>query len=250
MPDGFGREDGSRVPLVEIKQQPVERPPAAEAPTPLWAGYTIPPGDRVEQQGQWSGTDSGRFLWRIRLQYLPAGSINLYFENLELARGDRLFVYSGDTSVIEGPFTAADNSKFLVTGFLPGNIIIVELNTVRPGPELPFALAELGVLENLDGGRDFGDAGTCEVPVNCPEGDDWQDEKRGVARVLVKEGNGLWWCSGSLVNNTAGDRRPLFLTANHCGQSASESDYAAWRFYFDFEAADCDRPFLNPKASG
>jgi Ni,Fe-hydrogenase I large subunit len=35
----------------------------------------------------------------------------------------------------------------------------------------------------------------CEVNINCPEGDNWQDEKKGVVRLLIKNGNQIHWIS-------------------------------------------------------
>ena len=64
----------------------------------------------------------------------------------------------------------------------------------------------------------------CEVNVNCtPVGDPWQEEKRGVARIYIVDGAGAGWCSGTLINNTAQDCTPYFLTALHCGVTTSAS---------------------------
>jgi hypothetical protein len=83
----------------------------------------------------------------------------------------------------------------------------------------------------------------CEVNVNCtPVGDAWQDEKRGVARIYVVEGAGAGWCSGTLINNTAADCKPYFLTALHCGVNATTANMNQWKFYFKYEAPTCTNP--------
>jgi hypothetical protein len=80
----------------------------------------------------------------------------------------------------------------------------------------------------------------CEVNVNCsPVGDAWQDEKRGVARIYVVEGAQAGWCTGSLINNTAQNCKPYFLTALHCGINATTANMNQWKFYFRYEAAAC-----------
>ena len=87
----------------------------------------------------------------------------------------------------------------------------------------------------------------CEVNVNCsPVGDTWQEEKRGVARIYVVEGNQAGWCSGSLINNTAQDCKPYFLTALHCGVNATTANMNQWKFYFRYEAPTC----INPTSVG
>ncbi|MEN9971720.1 MAG: hypothetical protein RIS20_67 [Bacteroidota bacterium] len=87
----------------------------------------------------------------------------------------------------------------------------------------------------------------CEVNVNCsPVGDPWQDEKRGVARLYVVEGTQAGWCSGTLINNTASDCKPYFLTALHCGVNATAANMNQWKFYFGYEAPTC----VNPTTGG
>jgi PKD repeat protein len=80
----------------------------------------------------------------------------------------------------------------------------------------------------------------CEINIICsPEGDNWQDEKRGVVRVYVVEGNQAGWCTGSLMNNTNLDCSRYILTAFHCGVNASTANFNQWKFYFNFEATSC-----------
>ena len=218
-------------------------------PLPLRAGYTIPLGKTVGQQGNWEQIHSGMFVWRLALYVEQAEGLNIYFEDFDLAAGEKLFIYNRDKSVVKGAFTEEENGDYFVSDFLWGNEIIIELNTSSQNRALPFQLAELGVsINKRTAERDFGSSQFCEVPINCLEGDDWQNEKQGVARILVKVGSKLWWCTGSLINNTQNDKTPYFLTANHCGQSANETDYAVWKFYFDYESTDCEIPVLEPES--
>ena len=83
----------------------------------------------------------------------------------------------------------------------------------------------------------------CEINVNCsPVGDLWQDEKKGVARILFVDGGGQGWCTGSLINNTSQDCKPYFLTALHCGVGATAANMTQWKFYFKYEAPSCTNP--------
>ena len=74
--------------------------------------------------------------------------------------------------------------------------------------------------------------GNCEVNVNCPEGIDWQDQKRGVVRIHLKRDGNTYYCSGSLVNNTKTDNIPYILTANHCGFNSTDQELQQWVFLF------------------
>ena len=77
----------------------------------------------------------------------------------------------------------------------------------------------------------FGNSGQCNINVNCPEGATWATEKRSVA--LIVQGS-YSVCTGNLINNTANDGTPYFLTANHCLGNPGN-----WVYYFNHESATC-----------
>ena len=76
----------------------------------------------------------------------------------------------------------------------------------------------------------LGSSGDCNLDVNCPIGTDLdplkEELKRSVA-MMISGGSGF--CSGALVNNTANDGTPYFLTANHCYSNPS-----TWAFRFNW----------------
>jgi hypothetical protein len=92
----------------------------------------------------------------------------------------------------------------------------------------------------------FGGSGNCEVNIGCAEGDNWQKQKRSVARIQVKSGGSNLWCTGSLVNNTRNDGKPYLLTADHCGRYATPTDLSQWIFYFNYEGTGCPDPAVEP----
>ncbi|MFT7605654.1 MAG: lysyl endopeptidase [Saprospiraceae bacterium] len=91
----------------------------------------------------------------------------------------------------------------------------------------------------------FGDALACHTNINCPEGDDWQDHKRGVVRILRVFDEGMGWCSGSLINNTSQDETPYVLSAYHCYDGFTPQ-LDVWRFDFSYESVDCSNPVAEP----
>ena len=223
----------------------------SEAVLPLSAGNTIVLDEKIQQFGHWDVVKNASFIWRIGFNIPGATGLNVYFRNLELKEGDQLFVYNANKTKVLGAFTSRNNAAHFGVGFLSGDSIIIEFNTQNKDNHLPFIITEIGIANQLPaaGSRYFGDAGSCEVLVNCEEGENWQFEKDGIARILVKDGTKLFWCTGSLVNNTNNDGTPYFLTANHCGKNASSYDYGAWIFYFNYEADDCDMPLYEPDDS-
>lgn len=95
----------------------------------------------------------------------------------------------------------------------------------------------------------FGSSGPCQVNVNCSEGNNWQDEKKGVAMLLIN--SGTRWCTGSLVNNTNQDQKPYFLTADHCLtednlDANANTNASQWLFYWNYESPNCSNGAAEP----
>src|SRR5260370_13260035 len=63
--------------------------------------------------------------------------------------------------------------------------------------------------------------GTCEVDVICSQGDPWRNQIRAVAVYTINNTFGSGACTGTLLNDTANDRRNFFLSANHCLENAA-----------------------------
>ena len=196
--------------------------------------------------GEWTNLDEGGRIWRAGVKSRDAHGLSVQFEDFNLPEGARMFIYSADYKHIIGAFTSFNNheSGIFSTQLIPADEVIIEYFEPQETQDQPFRIT--GVLhayrmvpgaESIS--REFGDSDSCQININCSEGNNWQDEKRGVARILVFEGNEAGWCTGSLVNNTAQDCTPYFLTALHCGVSASVSNMNQWIFYFNYESAGC-----------
>ncbi|MBX2927647.1 MAG: DVUA0089 family protein, partial [Saprospiraceae bacterium] len=86
----------------------------------------------------------------------------------------------------------------------------------------------------------FDDSGNCNVNTICSQGDNWRDQIKSVAMILV---GGFRACTGYLVNNTAQDCRPLFLTANHClginDDAINSPNLNTWTFMWRYESPNC-----------
>ena len=238
------------VPIVKLTQtkKPVIKPNKNGQPQPLYAGTDIPVDNNILSKGIWNQLADGRYVWRLGFRLEKAEGVNLSFADLHLSAGDKLFLYNTDKSQLLGAYTKINNAANFATEYIHGNVIILEFNTNHKPLHLPFHLVDVGDLTNIPkyGFKDFGDAGPCEIPVNCPEGNDFKNQKKGVARILLKEGGSWYWCTGSLINDTKNDGKPYFLTANHCGENSTSSEYAQWIFFFNYESPDCSRPTTEP----
>jgi len=79
--------------------------------------------------------------------------------------------------------------------------------------------------------RDFGDSWDCNVNINCFEKDNFEEVERSVVRIIMTTEEGMVYCSGALINNTAQDMTPYVLTAFHCVSELTPM-YDFYRFDF------------------
>jgi len=199
--------------------------------------------------GVWTELENGDRIWRLVIHADEAKAITLLFKDFYLPAGAKLFVYNPMYTQILGAYTNLNNheSKQFTTELIYGDKLVLEYyepaNQAFKGQFTVEGVAHLYKdipwhTETLD----FGGSDPCEVNVNCSEGNAWQDIKKGVARIFVVAGGSGGWCTGSLVNNTNLNCTPYFLTAFHCGEGSSTSNFNNYVFYFNFEASGCSNP--------
>ena len=217
---------------------------------PLFAGQTIEAKILSKKSIPWiAHNNTKRLISQLKVENTSNNPLVFYFESVKLDADAQMFIYAEDFSDVRGPLTQNDFTDGLafVAGPISGKTIIVQLEKNVDG-SANFILNEIGVLSSealLRNG--FGASGNCQVNINCPEGSTLQRQKNGVARILLKEGSGLFYCSGTLINNARRDFAPLFLTANHCGKNATDDDYDQWLFHFSYEAESCENPTSEPE---
>ena len=195
--------------------------------------------------GTWEDLGDGRRLWRLRiLGREGATSLNLGFTRFKLPQGARLLLYSADGRQVLRPFTAADNARHreLWTPVVLTRDLIVELTV--PAREAQAVELQLGWINQ--GYRGFGTvpgaaydkSGSCNLDVACLDaGDPWRQQVRAVGVLSL---GGSTFCSGSLVNDTAGDHKMYLMTANHCGVNAGAA--ASLVVYWNYQNSFCRAP--------
>ncbi len=190
-----------------------------------------------EADGAWEPLDAQWLVWRLRIGAPGAVSLNLGFTRFRLPKGGRLCLYPASDPAGGVAFTEADNEEHgqLWTPVVPGDEVVVEL-TLHAATRADCRL-EIGSV-NV-GYRDFGrvalaQSGPCNIDVVCPGGDPWRDEIQSVAAIST---GGSLFCTGFMVNNTAQDARPYFMTANHCGIGATNAPSLV--VYWNFQSPTC-----------
>ncbi|MEM1202333.1 MAG: choice-of-anchor J domain-containing protein [Acidobacteriota bacterium] len=193
--------------------------------------------------GTWENTLDGTAIWRYRVSSPGALSLSFGFTRYTMPQGGSLSVYAPGQEPAFRSFTAEDNEVHgqLWTPILKGDEAVIEVRVPATGAdELDLRLGRV-----LHGYAPFGypgglrapESGACNVDVICPEGDDWRPEIRSVA--VIGTGGGTF-CTGFMVNNTAQDLTPYFMTAFHCGIGAGQAPSLV--VYWNYENSTCRTP--------
>lgn len=246
-PPSFNRSLIDRVPTIDLPTPDVaqllaedEATASQDKPWRFGAPAVVDLGP--DNSGVWSTLPDGGRVWRLRISSPGAFSLNILYDRFNLPPGAELFLYNDDQSSLIGAFTeynsASSPDGTFATQPVAGDAIVLEyiepswaafagqihLNSV--------VHAYRNVFGRATDDRAYGDSGSCNNNVNCPEGALWQDQKHAAAMILTSGGSAL--CSGALVNNSAQDLRQFFLTANHCGLSTG-----SYIFVFNYESPTC-----------
>ncbi len=226
----------------------------AEKDSPYRFGIEHDVSYSKETNGIWSELDNGDKIWRLGVKAESATSISFLFDRFVLNKGAELYIWNSERTEFLGSFTYRNNKEagVLPVSLLSSNEVVIEYivpEGVNEG-ELSLSLVVQGYrpiinqFEDVDRGP-YGNSGACNINVNCPSGDEWQTEKKSVA-LIINGGNSV--CTGALVNNTANDGTPYFLTANHCLGNPNN-----WVYLFNHESAGCignSGPTLQTISSG
>ena len=197
-----------------------------------------------EIHGSWIEEEEYR-VWRVHLISPDAYSLGLVFDEYHLVPGVKVFVYDPDQVHVKGAFTSGNNksSGVLPVGHIGGDELIIEM-------QVPTEMSNYGRLrlktvshafldlKHISGTEDcnpgeFGCSQSCEMDINCSEGDDWKLVKKSVVRINTTR----QYCTGVLVNNTAYDGTPYVLTAEHCINKKEYADQSI--FLFNYESPSC-----------
>ena len=209
--------------------------------------------------GVWDTLPNGDRLWRMAVTSKDATFVRPIFDTYVIPDGAELFVYTPEHDFVIGKFTNAnaDEGRFH-TQIIPGETFVMEyyepadaafrgrlvVNQIGRGHRNAFGSGRYG-----EKGRLGTAEGRCHINVACPEGDDWRDQINGVVNIEITTRDGIYSCSGSMINNTRNDNTQYLLTANHCQEGLN---IRAWTFYFLYQASTCngsDGP-INKTATG
>jgi len=204
----------------------------------------------LENAGVWTQLPNGDRIWRILFNSNDAVHLSVIFDKFFLPKGGKIYLYNDDKSDLLGAYTHTQNNEKQVLGtwFVNGDKLWVEyyepkeaigqgklnISSVIHGYRLGHTYQK-GYFNNIE--KALNDSGDCNLDVDCSIGTDFENQKDLLKKsvAFLSMGNGFI-CTGALVNNTAQDKKPYFLTANHCFTDSDgiESNPALYSMRFNW----------------
>ncbi|MEM1177172.1 MAG: serine protease [Acidobacteriota bacterium] len=198
--------------------------------------------------GEWRPEARNRARWRLDVHSPGARSLSLAFSHFALPPGATLTVHAatpdGRTAgEVSATFSRKDQDDHgqLWTPPMAGDRLRLELDAPLAGLDA----IKLRLTRVHHGYAGFGEpdavkAGGCHLDPACID-EVWETESSSVALLSIE---GVRYCTGFLLNNTAQDGAPFLVTARHCGITArnAASVVAMWRHEKDTCEAEVDAP--------
>ena len=205
--------------------------------------------------GEMIDTVDGGFVWTMAFESKGATALRIHITDFSVPGDAQLYVYNEDGEAF-GPFIERGpnmNGDFW-TNATSGPIAYLQLHAgpgVRPDA-VSFSVTEVGHIGPKflipffrNPKRDY--EGLSAAMTHCSYNEDCVEDaacygtgdfpgynavKYGVAHILFYSAPYWYMCSGGLLNNTAQDFTPYFLTANHCISTSSEA--SSLETYFQY----------------
>jgi len=225
---------------LDTRMSPIELPPLdlrlvrvedsindLDKTLPWRYGITRPVALNTETSGVWTELSNGDRIWRVAIRSPYAINMSINFSDFYMPEGARLQMYNDDQTDYSASYSKKQNrpTNNLGSWFVSGDVIWIEYyEPVNVNENFQLAISSIihgyrlgKVNQFVRSQRGLNDSGDCNYDVNCPVGVDFDPIKDVVKKTvaLLNLGNG-YLCSASLINNTALDKKPFLLTANHC----------------------------------
>lgn len=236
-----------------------EQDQAAEVsmiPQPTRVAFPVSAHVNLSNAGKFTYLENGDIIWSAKVSIPGAKVIDAYFDQFDLPKGVKLYFFNENKRQIDGFYdeSAEDEFNTFRSDLVQGDVLNIELN-IPAGTDLSkvqFNINKFGayyrggiamqVAQVYSGNGVTVDAtqqdDACHTNANCENyGTTYYQAKQTAAHIDM----GGYVCSGNLINNTAQDCKPLFITASHCEGTSSFRDatFSRWRFYFNYETETC-----------
>lgn len=185
--------------------------------------------------GQWVEKSKDTLVWSLKVQSPGAFSLNLGFSAFKLPQHAQFYLIAPSTGQTIGPLTANDNDPHnqFFSPAIEGDELILQLQI--PQSEISdLELQVSSINHDFTGLHNLLQTSQCQVDIACDEATPFQDIAQSVGLIGI---DGVGICTGFLVNNTAGDCRPYFITAQHCDINSQNAPSVV--VYWNYQNSYC-----------
>ena len=185
--------------------------------------------------GHWEIPAKDTLLWSLEVRSPGALSLNLGFSEFKLPHQAQFYLYAPATGQTIGPLTANDNEPHnqFFSPALEGDALMLILQIPKSQiPELKLQLSAIN--HDFIGLHNLFPSSECQIDIACAEAEPYRDIAQSVGLIGI---DGVGFCTGFLVNNTAEDCRPYFITAHHCDLNSQNAPSVV--VYWNFQNSYC-----------
>ena len=180
---------------------------------------------------------NGEELHSLNIHVDDAKYLNIYFDDLKINETCVLEIYNEEGD-LQLKVDSKNNPKGGLYATHPIKGSALKLIFKGDTSDSKISIGEIGYFwKSLN---EISSSGFCQVDVNCSEGEEWENQKNGVVRLLLKTNSSSVYCSGTLMNNTSRDCRPYVLSADHCIDNVSSDNLKQSFAYFNYENSSCE----------
>lgn len=230
----------------------------ANKPVSISYGRLFPAQFTPYNSGEWLPVKGGK-VWRLAVKANSALGIAIIGKVKTLPQGAKLTIGSTNGKETVNTYTASDFVKqnIISTETVVGDEAMIEYFEPNGTKEkVNFTIERIVYVyknepKNETTLNDFGGSGKCQVNVNCPEGDEYKNQRNAVVYIRIVTDFVTQYCTGTLVNTTKNDYKPYILTAMHCGLRGGgdslihDSLFNYWTFHFNYQSPTCTNPSFD-----
>lgn len=223
---------------------------------PAKIAEVLPVDIDIERTGNWITYPDSVKIWQQTIYAEGAKGLIISYKDFYIPEGAQLFIYNEDHSHILGAYTRSTHPQggVFATEVISGEKVTLEYVASAVSTEKPrIVIDEVGYVYNtktmLRYTPNINGSASCMININCSEGDNWKNQKRGVVLITVQIGSRWYGCTGSMVNNTRRDGTPYLLTANHCFVNDGDPKFETLIVYFNHEFPTCLNENVFPTTS-
>lgn len=211
----------------------------------------------IRHTGKWTVLPDSTRIWQQTVIAEDAAGMIISYEDFYIPEGGKLFIYNEDKTQVLGAYTNAtypEGGDFATEPVWGSSFTLEYVASMIADEEPRLVIKDIGYIYRLSecAGKDtcvpgLNTSASCQTNINCWQGDNWQNQKRGVVLLLIKLYRQWNACSGSLINNTAQDGKPYVLTASHCFDQSADVQYNKLIVCFNYEFPGCENRLIAPE---